>query len=51
MGYRPPALTNVIFSNVSYVGPHLLNIFRPFAEAGWFDVACGGREVGEYLTG
>ena len=34
----------------SYVGQHVLSMFRPFVESGWLEVAYGGREVGEYLT-
>lgn len=33
-----------------YVGPHLMTIFGVLADKGWFDVAYGGREVGELLT-
>lgn len=33
-----------------YIGPHLLKLFSPLASKGWFDVAYGGREVGELLT-
>jgi hypothetical protein len=33
-----------------FIGPHLEDIFKPFAEAGWFEVCYGGKAVGEYLT-